>query len=204
MQTKDIALMRCFYKFVTIALFCLLALSGCAFGGKGRSLNELDAPEGQQEYLIRKGDTLAIKVWGESRLSGKVFVRDDGHFTMELINDVAGAGKTLPEVTEDVTTRLAEFVPGASVTISVARSAPIRFYLSGAFSSPGEYSSEGSITLLQAIATGGGFAPFADESNVVLIRKSAQQLRYTLDYNRVVDGKEPNPELRDGDVIVVR
>ena len=195
--------MRIFILAVLASLLCVSGLTACS-GGGGRPLKELAAEDTDAEYQVRKGDTLMVKVWGESRLSGKVLVREDGSFTMQLVNDISAAGRTLPEITEEATQRLAEFVPGASVTISVVQSAPIRYYLSGAFSSPGEYQAEGSITLLQAIATGGGFAPFANESSLVLIRKGASQLRYTLDYNRVVDGKEPNPELRDGDVIVVR
>ena len=132
-------------------------------------------------------------------------MREDGKFTLSLIGDIQAEGKTLKDITQDVTARLQEFVPGASVTISVAQSAPIRYFLSGQFNKPGEYRTDSRITLVQAIATGGGFAPFADESSVILIRRSPQgELRYELDYNRVVDGKEPNPLLKDGDTVAVK
>ncbi|HQH27907.1 MAG TPA: SLBB domain-containing protein, partial [Oligoflexia bacterium] len=108
-------------------------------------------------------------------------------------------------ITEDVTKRLQAFVPAASVTISVVQTAPIRYYLSGQFVKPGEYRSEGRITFLQAISTGGGLAPFADESSIILIRRGPEgELRYELDYNQVVEGKDPNPELKDGDTIAVK
>ena len=39
----------------------------------------------------------------------------------------------------------------------------------------------------------------------MIIRKSANgDLRYRFDYNRVVDGREPNPELKNGDVVSVK
>ena len=69
----------------------------------------------------------------------------------------------------------------------------------------GEYRTDKRVTLLQAIATGGGFAPFADESNIMLIRKSTNgEKRYQFDYSELVQGEQPNPILRSGDIISIR
>ena len=146
-----------------------------------------------------------VNVWGEPRLSGEVFVREDGNFTLQLIDDVKAVGRTPKDIGADVTARLQKFIPAASVSISVLQTAPIRYFLSGQFNKPGEYRSDKKITLLQAVATGGGFAPFADESGITLIRRiDDKELRYSLDYNRVIDGREPNPELKNGDIIAVK
>ena len=189
-------------------VICLLGLSACGiFGSSNLSpLEDLrETADAKAEYLIQAGDVLDVQVWGESRLSGEVFVRDDGKLTMRLINDVTAEGKTAKALGEEIKTRLSEFIPAASVTVSVIHTAPVRYYLSGKFMKPGEYRSDKRITFLQAVATGGGFVPFADESNIMLIRKGAEQdLRYELDYNRVVEGKEPNPTLKNGDVIAVK
>jgi len=209
------------FKAISAALIfscCAGFLSGCA-GGNVRPIAELsNNGNSAAEYVVNRGDTLSIQVWGEPRLSGDVVVRDDGSFTLPLINDVPAEGKTLKQLSEIVTTRLVEFVPSASVSISVVSTAPVRYYLSGSFNKPGEYRSDKKITLLQAVATGGGFAPFADESSIMLIRKATAgtaspdgnpgpggtEFRYRLDYNRVIQGKEPNPELKDGDIIAIQ
>ena len=190
--------------FLTIVLSAFICIS-CGTGNI-RPVSELRAASTKEgEYRISPGDVLMIKVWGEPRLSGEVFVRNDGSFTLPLINDVKGAGRTLETVRAEVTARLKEFVPAAQVTATIVQSAPIKYFLAGQFLKPGEYRSDGKITLLQAIATAGGFAPFADESAITLIRKSTEgELRYRLDYNLVVDGKEPNPELKSGDFISVQ
>ena len=40
---------------------------------------------------------------------------------------------------------------------------------------------------------------------MTIIRRGPQgELRYVLDYNRVIDGREPNPELKNGDIIAVK
>jgi polysaccharide export outer membrane protein len=168
-------------------------------------LDELKATEEQGKYQVKTGDTLTVAVWGEPRLSGEVFVREDGNFSMALVEDVFVEGKTTKEVAAEVQSRLEKFVPGASVSVSVAQSAPIRYFLSGQFNKPGEYRSDRRITVLQAIATGGGFAPFARESAITLIRRTATgEKRYALDYGRVIDGSQPNPELKNGDIIAVK
>ncbi|MCB0321953.1 MAG: polysaccharide biosynthesis/export family protein [Bdellovibrionales bacterium] len=194
--------MRCVIAFVAFGAL------GCGMLAKGntRPTEELlQEGDSTATYVAKEGDVLMIKVWGENRLSGEVFVREDGRFTMPLINDVNARGRTLEQITTDVTQRLKEFIPAVSVTTTVIQSAPTRYYLSGQFNKPGEYRSTSAITLLQAIATGGGFAPFADESSIILIRNTAEgELRYELDYNLVVEGKEPNPKLKDGDVIAVK
>ena len=187
----------------TAVLIPLLFLSSCA--QKGRPLTELATPNTPQQYVVQSGDTLMINVWGEQRLSGEVFVREDGSFTMQLIDDVKAVGSTPKAIAGDVTTRLQKFIPAASVAVSVVQTAPVRYFLSGQFVKPGEYRSDRKINLVQAVATGNGFAPFADESALTLIRRTADgEMRYTLDYNRVIDGREPNPELKNGDIIAVK
>jgi polysaccharide biosynthesis/export protein len=186
-------------------LSAILIFAGCRSGNLRPTAELAQTTPAGVAYVAKPGDTLMVKVWGEPQLTGEVFIREDGRFTLPLIEDVQAENKNLKEITEDVTKRLQEFVPAASVTISVAQAAPIRYFLSGQFIKPGEYRSDNKITFLQAIATGGGFAPFADESSIILIRRGPQgDMRYELDYNRVVEGKEPNPELKDGDTIAIK
>ena len=190
-----------------LTLVCTLFISGFSFGCSpaGRPLKELLSSGEPGSYVVQGGDTLMVNVWGEPRLTGEVFVREDGNFTLPLIDDVAAAGKNPKEISLSVQERLRKFIPAASVSISVTQTAPIRYFLSGSFNKPGEFRSDKRITLLQAVATGGGFAPFADESTVTLIRRTPEgELRYTLDYNRVIDGREPNPELKNGDIIAIK
>ena len=184
----------------------LLLLSACSSGGSFRSIKELaELEQADAKYRVNPGDTLSVKVWGEPKLSGDVFVREDGNFTLPLVKDVKASGLTLEEVGNLVTERLADFVPAASVSVSVLQPALVRYYLTGAFAKPGEYRSDGRITFLQAIATAGGFAPFANQKNITLIRKADEgEVRFSLNYDEVVAGKQPNPSLKTGDVIVAQ
>lgn len=190
---------------VLVAVSLLTLLIGCIGGVSSRPLDELESATGKApDYRIRSGDTLNIQVWGEPEVSGEVFVRDDGKVSVKLIKEVHAQGLTIDEFTRQITEDLKRFIPAASVVVSVVQSAPVKYFLLGAFQRPGEHRSEGSVTFLQAIATGGGFAPFANPGRVTLIRKSPEgEKRYVLDYNDVIAGKEPNPQLQSGDVLAV-
>jgi polysaccharide export outer membrane protein len=182
----------------------LLLIAGC-FRPQGRPLAELQRGDAQDKaYFVRPGDILNVDVYGEPGLSGEKIVREDGQLSMKFAGDIKVEGMTLEQTGKSLEKELSKFMPGATVSVALSRSAPIKYYLSGKFQKAGEYRSDGRITFLQAIATGGNFQPFADESNITLIRRSGnEEIRYVLDYNNVVAGREPNPELRDGDIISV-
>lgn len=189
----------------SIFIVCLLILASACGPGNISPLSDLEKGLTELElYRVRAGDALNISVWGEPKLSGDFYVREDGRITMPLIKDVVAVGKTLDELASDVETKLKDFVSGPQVAVTVTQEAPTRYYLSGSFSKPGEYRSANRISFLQAVAAGGGFAPFANQGRVMLIRKAAAgELRYELDYKAVVNGRQPNPSLQDGDVLAV-
>lgn len=186
--------------------FALVSLLISCSTGDISPLEELQVTQDKAAaYVVKSADILMVQVWGEPKISGEVVVRQDGRFSNPLVDDIQAEGLTLPAIAKNLSQSLKEFIPSASVNISLMQSAPIVYYLSGQFLKPGEYRTDKQITMLQAIATGGGFAPFADESNIMLIRKSqGMEKRYRFDYGRLVEGSEPNPELRSGDVISIR
>jgi polysaccharide biosynthesis/export protein len=188
-----------------ITIFTLLFMFACS-GAELRPLDELaEQNEKTASYIVKPGDILMVQVWGEPKLSGEVVVRQDGYFSNPLVNDIPAEGLTLQEIGQDLSERLQEYIPGASANIALSQSAPTVYYLSGQFMKPGEYRTDKNITLLQGIATGGGFAPFADESNIILIRKhQGEERRYRFDYEKLVNGRQPNPDLKSGDVISIR
>lgn len=193
-------------RFLIFCVFIVLPIfASCSFGGNKSSLDELvQAADVGSIYRVSPGDTLAVEVWGEPKLSGNVYVRQDGKFSMPLVKDIEASGLTLDELSQEISSKLQQYIKSPSIAISVVLEAPTRYYLSGKFNKPGEFRSASKITLLQAIATGGGFAPFATTSSIILIRTfEAGEKRYELNYGSVIKGTEPNPILRDGDVIAV-
>ena len=77
----------------------------------------------------------------------------------------------------------------------------------GKVSKPGSHELGKPTTVLEAIATAGGFLDFAKPNKVKIIRRQPGGQTETLyfDYNKVIKGKnaEQNVELQNGDTIVV-
>lgn len=193
-------------RFITSLILILLSAFVACGGADIRPHEELNlSSKKTTNYVVKTGDILAVQVWGEPKLSGEVVVRQDGYFSNPLVNDVPAEGLTLQEISEELSNLLQEFVPGATANVALVQSAPTVYYLSGQFLKPGEYRTDKNISLLQAIATGGGFAPFADESSIMLIRRfQGTEKRFSFDYQKLVNGKQTNPDLITGDVISIR
>jgi polysaccharide export outer membrane protein len=160
-------------------------------------------------YTIGVTDVLKITVWKNPESSVEaVPVRTDGKISVPLINDVQAEGLT-PEELKDVITRdLSEFVSEPQVTVVVVQ-------MNSRFVSViGEVGGQDTrvpltrdLRVLEAIAQAGGFGPFADKSDVRIIRHNADgtESEYRFDYSAYIRGRAPgsNIILQHGDVIVV-
>ena len=78
-------------------------------------------------------------------------------------------------------------------------------YVYGSVSSPGGFSLSQSMRVLEALALAGGVTERAAAGSCRLIRKSAtgEQKAFRLNVRRIEQGKDPNPYLREGDVLFV-
>ena len=93
----------------------------------------------------------------------------------------------------------------ANDLINVPGTVEVNVYCLGEVARPGAltFKSNERITLLTAIAHAGGLTDRASRRSIV-IKRAGESQEITADYNRIVAGKEPDVELRQGDVIVVQ
>ena len=183
-------------------LLCILALPPAAWAqDKGGNAQQADPL-----YIIQPNDLLEIFVWKEPDLTRKVLVRPDGRISFPLVQDLMAAGITPPELKDAVQRRLSEFLTEPEVTIIVEAIRSYKVYVLGKVQNPGGIDVEKPITVLQALALAGGFADFADENDMTIIRSLGNKnLTFEFKYNDVIRGKKPeqNITLRSGDVVVV-
>jgi len=95
----------------------------------------------------------------------------------------------------------------ANDLINVPIAVPVTVYCLGEVARPGAlvFKSTDRVTLLSAIAQAGGLSDRA--SSKLLIKRKAEtgpEVELTADYKRIVGGKDPDIELREGDVVVVK
>lgn len=158
------------------------------------------------DYYLAPGDILHISVWKEPALRENVFVRLDGKITVPLIGDVAAAGRTIEQLTSEVTTRLKGFLETPQVTITLAQAVSARFFVIGEVTRTGAYPLTGRTTVLQALALAGGFREFAKRDRIMVIReKRGERNAINFNFGDVGDGNklEQNIVLESGDTVIV-
>ncbi len=73
----------------------------------------------EKEYLIGKGDSLTIRVWGEPELSSAVIVRPDGKISLPNIGELKVIGITPRALRHRIASALTEYIFNPVVSVSV-------------------------------------------------------------------------------------
>jgi polysaccharide export outer membrane protein len=152
------------------------------------------------------GDGLEISVWKEPDLQGPVLVTPDGSFSFPLVGQVDARGKTVSELQQVITERLAKFISDPVVTVSVREIRGNKVYVIGQVNRPGEFIVNPRVDVMQALSMAGGTTAFASLDDIRILRRDgAKQESLEFDYNAVARGKDltQNIELRAGDIVVV-
>jgi polysaccharide export outer membrane protein len=122
--------------------------------------------EQPSEYRLGPGDQLRITVFGENDLTGQFLVGSQGAIAYPLVGEVQASGLTVLEFTESLQTKLQEFLRQPNVSVEVANYRP--FFILGEVRNPGTYPYSANLTVLNAVATAGGFTPRANRGRVYI------------------------------------
>ncbi|MBW1676645.1 MAG: polysaccharide biosynthesis/export family protein [Deltaproteobacteria bacterium] len=159
-----------------------------------------------ESYLIGSGDVLAIDVWREEALSKQVSVRLDGKISLPLIDDIQTVGLTCGKLENLIEEKYTDFVEVPEVSVTLLQSGSGKIYMLGKIQSPGEHPLTKKMTVLQAISRAGGLGPWADTSDIRLIRKiGGVERHFRIDYEAIISGEDMshNILLEPGDTIFV-
>lgn len=143
-------------------------------------------------YRLDSGDKVRITVFGEKDLSGVFDVAADGTLSLPLIGAVPAAGHTLHEVETIVESKLRNgYLLDPRVSAEVATYRP--FFIIGEVKSPGSYPYINHMTVLKAVALGGGFTYRARTGEAYITRSS--------DPDRKEEAVTPETVVMPGDVV---
>lgn len=160
------------------------------------------------DYRIGPSDVLSIAVWQQAELSRTVTVRTDGFITYPLLGDMAVSGMTPTELRDKIARDLEEYVNImlSEVTVAVDEINSYTVSVLGEVKTPGRFSFQSQVTVLDVLAEAGGFTPFADTRDVMILRnENGATKRIEFDYRRVMRGRSTPQELTvyPGDIIMV-
>jgi polysaccharide export outer membrane protein len=158
-----------------------------------------------KSFTIGPEDILRITVWRDNEVSAQVMVRPDGKITLQLLGEIQAAGLTpeaLSQVVFDGLSKL-KTIDRSEVTVTVVAVNSKKYFIQGEVFRPGSYPLLVPTTILEAMGYAGGFKEFANQKDIVLIRKGGE--RFKFNYKEVIAGKklEQNRLLEPGDQIIV-
>ena len=159
-----------------------------------------------QEYRIGPGDVIRVAVFGNNDLSSRITVRPDGRITLPLLGEISVTGKTVNEVTREITEGYRRFVQDARVAVVIEEVHSYRVYVLGKVTRPGEFESRTPLTISQAMALSGGTTRGANVDNIVVLRRgtNGRDERYEVSLTDILEGQtQQNFTLRTGDTIMV-
>jgi len=155
---------------------------GAGAGLLGACSTTASAPAGMaqpEEYRLGAGDQLRITVFNEAELTGQYVVGSQGTIAYPLVGSVEAAGLTIGEFSLRLQDALGEFIRAPNVSVEVANYRP--FFILGEVQRPGTYPYSASLTVLNAVATAGGFTYRANRGRVfVRHANEAEERSYPL------------------------
>ncbi|HWY60257.1 MAG TPA: polysaccharide biosynthesis/export family protein [Terriglobales bacterium] len=163
-------------------------------------------PTVDADYKIGPQDLIRIDVWKEPDISRTIPVRPDGKISLPLLNDVQASGLTAMQLASSLRESLSKYLNNPQVTVTVTEINSRRVYITGEVNRAGAIPLLPNMTVLQALASAGGFTQFAKLKNIYVLRtENGKQEKHPFNYKEVVKGNlaEQNIPLQPGDVIVV-
>jgi polysaccharide biosynthesis/export protein len=203
------------FRLVGLSVLLSIVLAGCS---TSRSDDVAYSPEGfaapdvpvietlADDYLIAPLDKISINVFQVEQLSGEYQVDLSGKIAMPLVGSVEAANLTTSQLQERLKERLSvSYLKNPDVTVGILAATGSNITIEGAVRRPGLYPNFGTMSLIQAVAIGGGLELTANPKRVFVFRQvDGKRMVAGFDLTTIRKGEEPDPEIYRGDIIVVQ
>jgi polysaccharide export outer membrane protein len=123
-------------------------------------------------YVLGPNDRVRLKVYGEPDIAGEYEIDSTGQVSIPLAGHIKAAGLTTRQLERSIRSALSKgIVRDARVNVEIALYRP--YYILGEVKKGGEYPYRLGLTVMDAVASAGGFTYRANENKVYLRRSGA-------------------------------
>ncbi|HEY0942044.1 MAG TPA: polysaccharide biosynthesis/export family protein, partial [Steroidobacter sp.] len=123
-------------------------------------------------YVLGPNDRIRLKVYGEPDITGEYEINSAGQVSIPLAGHIRAAGSTTRQLEKSIASALAKgIVRDPRVNVDIAQYRP--YYILGEVKKSGEYPYRLGLTVMDAVASAGGFTYRANENKVFLRRAGA-------------------------------
>jgi polysaccharide biosynthesis/export protein len=123
-------------------------------------------------YTLGPNDRIRLKVYGEADITGEYEVDSNGQVSIPLAGHITAAGLTTKQLERSIKSALTKgIVRDPRVNVEIALYRP--YYILGEVKKGGEFPYRLGLTVMDAVASAGGFTYRANENKVYLRRSGA-------------------------------
>jgi polysaccharide export outer membrane protein len=150
-------------------------------------------------------DELLVIVMPEPQITRQTVVRPDGMISVDLVGDVQAAGRTVEEIAAEIQKRIASYIRGPRVTVSLVVSRSQSVTILGEVLRPASFPLTKETRVAEALGLVSGPTLLAAKSRIKVVRSEGQTTRvFRVDLDAIEDGDlSTNLVLAGGDVVVV-
>jgi polysaccharide export outer membrane protein len=192
----------------------ILACGGCAdtrpsalpTGADAYAAIPVVAQDENEAQLIKPGDRLNIRIFGEPELSSDQYRVDaTGFLQMPLAGEIMAAQRRPSELRDDIAQRLsARYLRQPHVIVAIAERLKSSFAVEGQVRDPGIFEVGPDTTLLAALARAKSPTNTAKLDEIAVFRTvNGQRLGARFDLREIRAGRAADPQILAGDTIVV-
>jgi protein involved in polysaccharide export with SLBB domain len=190
---------------LVLTIGCLLwaAGLGCAHQAPEGSGLPMSVPNHEERLGV--DDVFEVRVYGEADLSGAYRVSADGTIDFPLAGRIPVVGLNIGEVQLEIVKRLkAGYLLQPQVTVMAKDWNSRKVSVLGQVQRPGTVLYFPNMTIVDAIASAGGFTGIAAKNSVSLRREVTGKVETkTFPVADITEGRSPNVVVMPGDVLVV-
>jgi len=173
------------------------------FSGEPSTFSPVDNVSVPADYIIGRGDTINVNLYGKESASHTLVVDNEGRLTIPDFSPVQVAGVTYGEFKQLIKNKISQEAIGLNVFVSMAELRSMRIMVVGEAYKPGSYTVSALSTVTHALHASGGLTEIASLRNIQVKRNNKTVSKLDL-YDLLLDGDASGDiTLRSGDVIFI-
>lgn len=165
----------------------------------GQALSRAVRPD----YVLGPGDSLTVSLWGEYEEKSEVRVAPDGKISLPTLGILEVKGLTLAQVQDLVAVEVKKYYRNVKSGISLTSLRVFEVLVLGEVMRPGTYLATPVKRVSEVVASAGGVMPGGSQRQVQIRRDG--RIHATADITAFLRNGDQsvNPQLQDGDVVIV-